>query len=792
MPFRPLEETMQIIRGILFFVFVLIGSGGAVAQESLVYYDMTPLGSLNLSDPDQRRRYWDETHFVVSLQGLVNRDAPRLYLRYNSQPDDFWWDEIRAEGAWLAGREIINATNLESLVARFSGAFEGAVVWDDRVPATSNLASSFAGIENLVCVRYDVSPESLYTRFVASGIIPEARRLLNPDGSPMFTGSGTIPGTSLASTGSIKCDPYIWLIENTFKQDKGNPTVMGNYLDYSWFPYWNRAGAQNHTLTNHDYVIARGGLFFDLHVWDDEAPIDDPTQPLGADVTTLKRMLRAAYDKTEGQAMIHVAGFTPWAYKYTSHGQAGGSHDPVPTEWKYAEILSCFNAYMDADALGFSAMANASFFQHSPLAEVIPQNTKPTRTDVINRGLLAPDGRVTPKKYIAHYVGDYDAAAWLYWNLPRVWTDGARGEVPLNWAFNPNLADRFPFGMLWSRQSRTPNDFFVAGDSGAGYLNPGWLSPNRPHSGLPSGMAVWEQHNQKYFDQWDLSLVGFIIEGNGPELRPEGYDAYARFSPDGIVAQKVPQIGMHNGMPMLRMKTDLPDSERNAAQTLLATFDDKDLQFVVARSILKAPSWYRRVGQELDRLNPPEYEIVDLYTMMLLAKEYIAHPAENQPGPSPYAHLREISGEPNAATGVRVVRVSDGDFEVDGEFWKVTTQGNDRYLYFSLDDDFTEGEMEFEIEVKFLDSAAGSFLLQYDSQDPTATLGGAYKDGARTTLTGNGTVRTAKMTVRDARFSNLQNNGADLRFYIDAPEFCVLGITVRKLKFEHPSKVNLR
>ncbi|EQD70078.1 hypothetical protein B1A_06491, partial [mine drainage metagenome] len=49
---------------------------------------------------------------------------------------------------------------------------------------------------------------------------------------------------------------------------------------------------------------------------------------------------------------IHIGGFIPWDKKYTKYPGAGGKHGGVATEWEYAYIVSCFNGYMDADALG--------------------------------------------------------------------------------------------------------------------------------------------------------------------------------------------------------------------------------------------------------------------------------------------------------------------------------------------------------------------------------------------------------------------------------------------------------
>ena len=84
--------------------------------------------------------------------------------------------------------------------------------------------------------------------------------------------------------------------------------------------------AIEHALTtNQDFFIANKAFFIDLSIWGDEAPIDDPSQPLGTDRNTLLAIIGAAYNQTQlaGAAdgkpkLTHVGGFVPWLYKYVS------------------------------------------------------------------------------------------------------------------------------------------------------------------------------------------------------------------------------------------------------------------------------------------------------------------------------------------------------------------------------------------------------------------------------------------------------------------------------------------
>lgn len=760
-------------------------------DQPIAYYDMTELFALDLNDPAQLREFWDTTHLVVSLQGLANRSAPRLYIRYVQDPDDFWWDVMVREGGWLAGREVVRVTSLVGLLERFRDSYGGAVVWDERVPATSNLASTIAGSESLLCLRYDPSPESLYGKLTrgAKAKLDVKVDLRAPDGDPMFTGSGTIVGTDLPSSRSAKCDAYLWLIEKYVNAGNVNPAVMGYYLDGFWLKCWQAGDPRNHTLTNQDYVIANRGILFDLGVWGDESPIDDPGQPPGTDERTMCALLRAAYDRLGGDGTIHVAGFVPWGYKYTNWStpgwSAGGKRDGVPCEWRYAEVLSCFNAYMDADALGLSAMANASFFQHFPLREHYPQPSKPTRESLTERGILDKDGQIVNRGYYSHYVGDYDSAAWLYRMLPGMWADDARGSVPLSWAFNPNLCQRFPLGMDWARRNATASDFFIAGDSGAGYLNPGFLSEPRPFSGLPSGVAAWERHCAKLYAQWDIPVTGFVIDGFARGLSADGLDAYARFSPGGIVAQKIGQQGVHNGMPYLRMGGDLPHDPVEAAKVIEARFGGRRPQFAVYRSILKRPSWYAAVDAEVFRRTRGRAVAVDMNTLMWLLKEYENHKDEYAPPASPYAGAEEVSAAPEAESGVRAVYWEDGPFTVEdlpggGKAWRLPLAGRTLFLYFDVEDDFLGNPSPLSVEVEYLDQGSGSLRVEYDSADPSAAIDGAYKGTDTVRREGSGAWRTAGFAVSVPLLKNRQNGGADLRLAADGDPLLVRRVVVRR------------
>ena len=614
---------------------------GFSQDEPIGLYDLTPTLQFDHANPAQVAAAWDLAHAVSTLQGIVNRDAPRLYLRFVSSHgkdiDDYWLRVMRARGQWLEQRRFEKIRNLDALIKRYRSLINGVIVYDERVPATSNLASTLAGVHDTIAVRYDASPGSLYQHLVhGRHRLPVIRQLLNDDGSPMFTGEGAIPETDLPTTGSAKCDAYLWLKVNYVDAGKVDAGYVGYYIDAFWLR--NPAGAHpnHHTLTNHDFFVAKRGFFFDLGPWADERPIDDSRQPLGADLSTMKALLLSAYEQAGKERMIHVGGFTPWAYKYTTHGRAGGTHEPVPTEWEYAKIVSAYNGFIDADAIGFGAMANASFYMHFPLQKKYFQKWISTN-ELQEQGYLDALGQVDfrNREFMLFYVGDYDSAPWVYQFMPVAWEHPARGKLPLMWCISPVIERRAPMALDYLRRTATTNDYFVAADNGAGYLNPGMLQEPRPISELPSGLDAWARHCKPLYDRWDISITGFVIDGYAPGLNTKGLDCYASFSPNGIVPQNVPASLLHGDMPVLRADHDLGDSIDGAVAKILELIDRRHLPFHWFRGVLKTPDWYEEIYKRVRAANP-NVELLPAPTFFELYRTWLKQTPDAAAGRIPF------------------------------------------------------------------------------------------------------------------------------------------------------------
>ncbi|KKL20530.1 hypothetical protein LCGC14_2454530, partial [marine sediment metagenome] len=105
---------------------------------------------------DPTPQSYDEAVTVACLQGIINRDAPRVYVlsRKDNRPQ-YWMKVLSGEGRWLHGKTLNPLADLDSLVQMARPQLKGAIIWDPDVPASINVATTMAGVEDAVVL----SPE---------------------------------------------------------------------------------------------------------------------------------------------------------------------------------------------------------------------------------------------------------------------------------------------------------------------------------------------------------------------------------------------------------------------------------------------------------------------------------------------------------------------------------------------------------------------------------------------------------------------------------------------------------
>jgi len=704
--------------------------------------------------------------FASTIEGIVNRDSPQLFVD-GMDFDDTWWPRITAAGQRLEGTTQVTISTPQDLLARFSCAVQGLVVWDPAVRSTLNVGTSVAGADDLALVRYDTRSTSLYQQLMTSASPPP----VVVDLTGKFTGTGTIPDTTRASSGSAKCDAYLWLLERYVKPGLLDWHYAGYLIDSWWLDH--PMGPNVTQAFNRDFLVARRAVVFDLSNWSTETPVDDPGQPLGTDYNTLRELLQGLYDLHGGAGITQVSGFTPWAWKYTDYGSAGGSHGGVETEWDLARILSAYNALIDGDAIGMTTIANASLYAQAllparyvpppaptperlrdlgawdnrltnagfddnnhvgswnvalsnyltlthpgeahdgvnflsaraasdvppnSLAQDVTVNLQPGETvrgslwvrldsgsgDVTlalhglegtlesatqTRSLTAADGwqrlevsltatqshatarlelylpvggpqmhidsaalwvvgrpvGVTPRHYLVWHMGDYDSAAWLYQMLPTRWDAGRRGEVPLAWAFNPNLMDRFRLGFAHVWDTATARDYFSGGDTVAGYLNVTQLYGARAPSGLGDARSAFEEFARPYLSRMGITNTIFALNGASGAYDNPAYELLGRLTGRGVAFNMAGQPSrgpfLSSGVPFIGQDSDLDAGNLSeSASRVYAHTTGAAPDFHVYRIVLATPGFMSDLTQQLFSDHPERLLTVvspeELFTLM--------------------------------------------------------------------------------------------------------------------------------------------------------------------------------
>ena len=150
---------------------------------------------------DVRRLPRDEQLLLFSLQGLVNRKQPRLYL-ISTETDPFWLATMQKQGH--IGAPIVVANPL-SLLQTFRDAYHGAVVADPKIFVSPEVAVNVAAADDLllatpalaarvgVPVRVDLRgkfhDDADAMRYVRTTLLPKLNPFLGAFLAPRILGS---------------------------------------------------------------------------------------------------------------------------------------------------------------------------------------------------------------------------------------------------------------------------------------------------------------------------------------------------------------------------------------------------------------------------------------------------------------------------------------------------------------------------------------------------------------------------------------------------------------------------
>ncbi len=740
-------------------------------------------------------------YFITALQGLANRDAPKLYLDaslvlfdvetthyynpdYRKKPvrelDQYWLKYFEQQG-YFQNIHLKRTSRLDELLSVYQQYYDGLVLWTMAVPATSNLALTAAGCESLLPVSKDLDGDRFYA-YLDSLKQPLPVKL---DLTQKFDGRNSIivDGVTFPGTLSAKNDCYKYLIEKYLRPGLANPFKMWYNCDASMlgkfrshyaqkdFGYLgDRNELQHNGMYNADYWVAQKAVFFDLYPWPDSVPADDPGQTLGADHKTWNDLLEVSYHLRKGEFGI-VGGFVPWWIKYTSH--TGAKHDPVPTEWEFVSLLSSYNMGNDADAA--FGIANASFFQHLPSVSA------------------EQAGFVAPKKvaydpnaiYIVFLMLDYDGSAWANQMVPAIYDDPARGKLALNWCVNTALNYRVPHVVKYLYDYKTPGDFLGFSGDGATYVQVDSLI-NRKGRVKESGVPYYEKFAQQLNERYGVKYNVFYIEGS---FNQEWAKIAARTSPHGFGTNLPVQQQLIDQTPVNYVESfhvsSVPDLEKRLEQIYAQNVENTQYQaeFYAFRCILMKPTMlYEAVNKAQAKFPAANVHIIDVDNFYKLLKHKLVTPFK-----TPYSDSAKVTCSPENSQGLTLIEAAEGSGSIvtinDYSGWQVSCPPKISYLYFAVDQGFRQNlGPELAIEIEYYDDIQGELYLEYNSSDETATLSGAYKlHTQKITLTGTKNWKSERFVLPDSLFSGRQNGLADFRFVnLSSQPFVIKKVTVSK------------
>ncbi len=202
-----------------------------------------------------------------------------------------------------------------------------------------------------------------------------------------------------------------------------------------------------------------------------------------------------------------LGGLTPGGYVFGWHSYG------KDTEEQHTTLLSTYGLRME----GLHNLPNLSFncqFTFTPGFKFV------------NNHQVARDARLTaePKVYLAFVQSDSIGIG--------VWTKPGRGQLPFAWQVTMNWTEFSPAALEYFHESATPNDYFIGGLSGPGYMYPNHI----PAARFPGLMAQAGELIARLDEHVMEIMDNSAADGNlgNTDLTKETVDRYYRAFPQVI------------------------------------------------------------------------------------------------------------------------------------------------------------------------------------------------------------------------------------------------------------------
>lgn len=386
---------------------------------------------------------------LISLQGLANRDEPRVYLEY---PTDWQWEIVRPLEGFLERRygikfERLAQDDADAALTRFGRFAKGYVVWDRAVRTSLIVAFTIAGVEDAVVVSEDLIP------------VAEKHGL-----KPIVDLRGKFAGQSDQQIYQWAYDRY-WA-----KCSRDYYVLLGGHAGIEMQP-----GIA-------DFGVKQRAFFSDLSA--------NPKHP---EELALERKILSQ----QNPASIVIG--------WHSYGK--------DTEGQHTTLVGNYGLKME----GLHNLPNVSFTCQIPLTPDFKY---------ANNHHLARDAKLTAEKkvYICAVATDSMGIG--------AWTKPGRGGIPYTWQVSMNWAWMNPPALQFFYEDKTPNDYFIGGLSGPGYMYPKAIPADKFPALMKDARSLMAELDLRAMEIMDYS------EGNrhvgNTDLPKEVVDRYYREFPDVI------------------------------------------------------------------------------------------------------------------------------------------------------------------------------------------------------------------------------------------------------------------